>query len=100
MIDQSQLSEAERIELKKIALTKKKESLEKELEDMKYKSLGLKDGKTVEHLKQYFQDWLIMQKDKEFLKSVRKRNIHKRNRIKLNNNVYIPNVSQLRDYFK
>ena len=57
MIDQSQLTEAERIELKRIALTKKKESLEKELEDLKYHKLGLKNGsKTIDQMKQYFQD--------------------------------------------
>ena len=57
MIDKSQLSESEKAELKMIALNKKKEQLEQEIEDMKLKQQGFKDGKqSVERLKQYFKD--------------------------------------------
>lgn len=57
MIDQSLLSESEKMELQKIALEKRKQQLEQELEDIRLKSIGLKNGKqSVEQLKQYFKD--------------------------------------------
>ena len=56
MIDQTQLTESERIELKKIALTKKKNQLEKEIEDIRLQSYGLKGKESAKQLKQYFQD--------------------------------------------
>ena len=56
MIDKSELTETEKTELKMLALTKKKEQLEKELEDLKLQGYGLKKGTTFEQLKQYFQD--------------------------------------------
>ena len=56
MIDQTQLTLDERVELKRIALTKKKDQLEKELEDLKWQSYGLNGRASAEQLKQYFRD--------------------------------------------
>lgn len=57
MIDQSQLTESEKMELQRIALEKRKQQLEQELEDIRLKSIGLKNGKqSMEQLKQYFKD--------------------------------------------
>lgn len=56
MIDQTQLTLDERVELKKIALTKKKDQLEKELEDLKYQDYGLSGKEAAEKLKHYFKD--------------------------------------------
>lgn len=57
MIDKLELTEEEKFEFKRIALEKKKEQLEKELEDMKYKSMGLSNGKkSIELMNQYFKD--------------------------------------------
>ena len=59
MIDKSELTEDEKIELQRIALEKRKKQLEQEIEDIKLKSKGLTNGKqTLEQLKQYFKDWL------------------------------------------
>lgn len=57
MIDQSQLTESEKMELQRIALEKRKQQLEQELEDIRLKSIGLKNGKqSMEKLKNYFKD--------------------------------------------
>lgn len=87
MIDKSQLSKQERMELEITALEKKKKSIEDELEDMKYNSVGLKNGKqSVKEMKNYFKDLWKMQDDKEFLQEVknRKKRQSKRKRISLN----------------
>lgn len=57
MIDKSELTESEKIELQRIALEKRKQQLEQEIEDIKLKSIGLKNGsQSLEQLKQYFKD--------------------------------------------
>ena len=57
MIDKSELTESEKIELQRIALEKRKQQLENELEDIKLKSIGLKNGKkSLNQLEQFFKD--------------------------------------------
>ena len=57
MIDKSELTESEKIELQRIALEKRKQQLEQELEDIKLKSIGLKNGKkSLNQLEQFFKD--------------------------------------------
>ena len=57
MIDKSELTESEKIELQRIGLEKRKQQLENELEDIKLKSIGLKNGKkTIAELQHYFKD--------------------------------------------
>ena len=57
MIDKSELTEDEKTELQRIALEKRKEQLEQELEDIRLKSIGLKNGKSsLNQLGQYFKD--------------------------------------------
>lgn len=57
MIDKTELTESERTELKILALTKKKKNLEKEIEDLKYESMGIKNGKkSINAMANYFQD--------------------------------------------
>ena len=59
MINQSELTEEEKTELQRLALERRKEQLEQELEEIKLKSQGFKKGKqSVEQLKQYFKDWI------------------------------------------
>ena len=57
MIDKSVLSEQEKMQLKILALEKKKKSIEDELEDLKYTSMGFKNGKqSVKEMEYYFKD--------------------------------------------
>ena len=57
MIDKSELTESEKIELQRIALEKRKQQLENELEDIKLKSIGLKNGKkSLNQLEKFFKD--------------------------------------------
>ena len=57
MLDKNELTEAEKIELKMIALQKKKEQLEQEIEDIELQKRGFKNGKkSIEQMVQYFQD--------------------------------------------
>lgn len=57
MIDKAELTESEKTQLQLIALEKRKQQLEQEIEDIKLKSIGLKNGsQSLEQLKQYFKD--------------------------------------------
>ena len=57
MIDKQELSESELIDLKKLSLERRKEQLEQELEDIKLKQKGLKNGKkSLEQIEQYFKE--------------------------------------------
>jgi len=57
MIDKQELSESELMDLKKLSLERRKEQLEQELEDIKLKQKGLKNGKkSLEQIGQYFKE--------------------------------------------
>ncbi len=57
MIDKQELSESELMDLKKLSLERRKEQLEQELEDIKLKQKGLKNGKkSLEQIEQYFKE--------------------------------------------
>jgi len=57
MIDKQELSESELIDLKRLSLERRKQQLEQELEDIKLKQKGLKNGKkSLEQIKQYFKE--------------------------------------------
>lgn len=57
MIDKQELSESELIDLKRLSLERRKEQLEQELEDIKLKQKGLKNGKkSLEQIEQYFKE--------------------------------------------
>ena len=57
MIDNSELTDEEIIELKTIALERRKKQLQKEIEDIKYQQRGLKNGKSsLSAIAQYFKD--------------------------------------------
>lgn len=55
MIDQTQLTETERIQLKKLLLEKKKESLEKELQELQDKTKGYNKN-TLNQMTNYFKN--------------------------------------------
>ena len=55
MIDQTELTEAEKLTLKTIALERRKEKIEKEIEEMK-KSKNNDKADTIALLSKYFQD--------------------------------------------
>ena len=54
MIDQTELTEAEKITLKTIALERRKEKIEKEIEEMKKSNSNNKESIAI--LSKYFQD--------------------------------------------
>lgn len=57
MINRCELTEKERTELQVIALQRRKELLEKEIEEIKLKQKGLKNGKkSLKQLHNYFKD--------------------------------------------
>ena len=56
MIDNTELTEEEIIEIKTIALQRRKEQLEKEIEDIKYQQKGLKSKDSLNAIVKYFTD--------------------------------------------
>ena len=57
MIQMGELTADEKAQLQLIALEKRKKQLEQEIEDLKLKQQGFKDGKnSVEAMKEYFKD--------------------------------------------
>ena len=57
MIDNDELTEAERVQIRIAILEKKKEQLSAELEDLHYRAKGFKNGKkSLEALGNYFKD--------------------------------------------
>ena len=57
MLDSEELTEAERVQIRINILEKKKEQLTAELEDLKYKQKGFKNGKKgLEALGNYFKN--------------------------------------------
>lgn len=86
MLDNNALSEEERQMIRYLVLQKQKESLESEIEELKLKGIGLKNGKaSLKAIKEYFKDWggalILWSKDElDFFKHLRDR--HKRKRKK------------------
>ena len=56
MIDKTYLTPMEQHQLKMLVLEKKKEQLEKEIEETKLKAKGFKDAKALKELGNYFTD--------------------------------------------
>ena len=57
MIDKGELTADEKAQLQLIAMEKRKEQLEQEIEDPKLKQQGFKNGKqSMEAMKEYFKD--------------------------------------------